>query len=197
MKTLKTIQTLARIGKILSKICFILSLVGAGICIVGLICLPLGGEEILKIGGITLHGLTGVNADEGVRIAAVALSGWSIVCIGEAVLAKFAQRYFANELTAGTPFTPAGAGELMRLGILSIALSVGSVIVSEIVQAIMAAILDVAIKRADVSFDPGGAIALGIMFIVAALLCRYGAEITNETGNADCSNEGLQAVTEQ
>lgn len=177
MKTLKTIQTLAKIGKILSKIAFILSLVGACLCVVGLICLPLGSGEILKIGGVTLHGLLGVSAGEGIKIAAVALSGWLAICICEAVLAKFSERYFANELAAGTPFTLDGARELTRLGVLTIALPLGSVVISEIAQAIVANVLLVTMEQAHVSFDLGGSIVLGIMFLVASQLCRYGAEL--------------------
>lgn len=184
-KTLKTIQTLGKIGKILSKIAFVFALVGACACAVGLICLPFGSGEILKIGGVTLYGLMDVEPGEGAAIAAAALSGWLIVCAGEAVLAKFAQLYFENELDAGTPFTLAGAKELLRLGILTIAIPLGSAVVAEIVQGIVAGVLDVTASRADISFDNGGSVTLGVMFLVMSLLCRYGAELSGGAEEPD------------
>lgn len=78
----------------------------------------------LSIGKIKIHGT--ILSDVGVNAAnfAAALSGWMIVCAGEAVVAKFAEIYFKNELQAETPFTIGGAKELQRLGILVIAVSV-------------------------------------------------------------------------
>lgn len=78
----------------------------------------------MSIGKIKIHGT--ILSDVGVNAAnfAAALSGWMIVCAGEAVVAKFAEIYFKNELQAETPFTIGGAKELQRLGILVIAVSV-------------------------------------------------------------------------
>ena len=56
MNTLKTIQTLSKIGKILSKIVYICCVVGFCGCIVGIISLGLGGE-VFKLGGVTVHSI--------------------------------------------------------------------------------------------------------------------------------------------
>ena len=56
MNTLKTIQTLAKIGKIFSKIIFICCLVGFCGCIVGIVSLAIGAETF-KLGGVTFHNM--------------------------------------------------------------------------------------------------------------------------------------------
>ena len=174
MKTLKTIQTLSKIGKIISKIMFICCIVGFCVCIVGIIDLSLG-TPVLKLGGVTLESVLQNKADvtPGTMYASVAAA--AILCVGEGVLAKFAVRYFDRELTDGTPFTFDGAKELLRLGILSICIPVGVRIIAQIVQTVLAKVLtDVEPLNA----DPAGSVAFGIMLIVAALLCKYGAELS-------------------
>ena len=118
MKTLETIQRFSRLGRTLSKTAFVLAVIGFCGCVLGIFSLALGSDGAIHWGGVTIHGiLTGVEELGSVQAALV---GWLILCAGEAVLAKFAERYFRNELTAR--------------------------------------------------------IALGVMFLVLSLLCRYGAE---------------------
>ena len=78
----------------------------------------------MSIGKIKIHGTILSNVGVNAANFAAALSGWMFVCAGEAVVAKFAEIYFKNELQAETPFTIGGAKELQRLGILVIAVSV-------------------------------------------------------------------------
>lgn len=80
-----------------------------------------GNGEMPRIGAITLHGLIYEKYGYNGRSIAATLSGSLLVCAGEAALAKFAESYFRNEQKAETPFTSAGAKELLRLGILTIA----------------------------------------------------------------------------
>lgn len=180
MKSLKTIQALAGIGKILSRIAFIFSVIGFCGCIAGLLSLGLGsGGELLRIGGITLHGV--ISGKYGVSDGGViaALVGWLFICAGEAVLAKFAEICFKNEQKAGTPFTLAGAKELLRLGILTIVLPTGCAVLASIAEGIAAGFLDVSKAAAmDMHFDSEASVVLGVMFILGSLLCRYGAELS-------------------
>ncbi len=177
-KSLKTIQTLAKIGRIFSKIVYICSIVGGCICLVGLICLPIGGGVILKIGGVSIWGITDAELGNGMKAACGVMAGSVLICAGEAVLAGFAAKYFKNELSAGTPFTLDGADELKKLGILTIIIPICSNMLANIVCAILSA-------GKDTGFDNGGSVALGVMFIVAALLCRYGAELSEKSNSAD------------
>ena len=177
MKTLGTIQKLSKIGKVLSKIAFIMSLVGFCGCIAGLISLRFGSGSVLKIGGMTLHGILSENAGAAGKRTAAALSGWLIVCAGEAVLAKFAEGYFKEELRAGTPFTMPGAKALLRLGILTLAIPTGCALLGSVAEGVIAGVLNVEETAAmGLYFESGASIVLGMMLMLGALLCRYGAE---------------------
>ena len=174
MKSLQTIQTLSKLGKVLSKINYIFCMIGAIGCAVGLASLPFADQGIFKIGGVSIHGLIVNNAGIDLTSLYPAMTGAMILCIGQTVLAKYAEIYFRNELTAGTPFTVDGAKELLRLGILTICIPLGCLIVAEIVSGIMAGFLNcddlLKIENAD-------SVILGVMFIIMSVLCRYGAEL--------------------
>ena len=183
MKSLKTIQKFSGIGRILSKIAFVLSMVGFCGCIAGLISLSFADAGVIRIGGVTLYGMISEKIGYGTGAAAAALFGWMIVCAGEAVLAKFAEHYFKNELKAGTPFTFAGAREMLRLGILTLAVPTGCAVAGSIVEGIAAGFMNIEkVSAMDMYFDGAWSIALGVMFIAVSLLCRYGAEVTENAG---------------
>ena len=183
MKSLDTIQKMSKIGKFLSKIAFIFSVIGFCGCIVGLLSLSFGNDSLIKIGGVTLHGLVSEEYGYNIKSISATLSGWMIVCAGEAVLAKFAEVYFKNELKAETPFTLAGAKELLRLGILTLTIPTGCAVVGSIVEGIIAGFMKVEKAAAmDMYFDNESSIVLGIMFILGSLLCRYGAELREHPG---------------
>lgn len=177
MKTLKTIQTLAKIGKILSCIAFIFACIGFGGSVVGALSAAFGGGFAIKLGGVTLYDLFGGARYSELEGVCAALLGWMIVCAGEAVVAKFAELYFKRELAAGTPFTLGGAKELTRLGVLTLAVPTDCAVLAAVVSGIAASFLH-ASEAMDVHFDNGVSIALGVMFLAAALLCRLGAEQT-------------------
>ena len=183
MKSLATIQKLSKIGKILSNIAFVFSVIGFFGCIAGIFSLSFGADNLLKFGGVTLHGLISEHLGCDAQGVLAALFGWLFVCAGEAVLAKFAENYFKNELKAETPFTFDGAKELLRLGILTLAIPTGSTIIGRIAEEIAAGLMKVE-KAAvmNMNFDNESSIVLGIMFIIGSLMCRYGAEL-QETVN--------------
>lgn len=177
MKTLNTIQTLSKIGRIFSKIIFIFSIIGAAGCAVGMACLPFADIGIIKIGSVTVYGLIANKADIQLQGLYSPMAGAMIVCIGQAILAKFAQSYFTHELAAGNPFTSDGANEMRRLGILCICISIAAQILSQIVSSIIA---EFAGSCEMLKLDGGDSIAIGIMFIVMSQLCKYGSELTQK-----------------
>ena len=181
MKSLNIIQKLSKTGKILSKIAFIFSVIGFCGCIAGLLSLNFGNGGLLKLGGVTLHGLIPEEYGYKVKSITSTLSGWMIVCSGEALLARFAEFYFKNELKAGTPFTFGGAKELLRLGILTLAVPTGSTVIGSIVEGIVAGFMKIEKDAVmNMYFDNEASIVLGIMFILGSLLCRYGAEMKED-----------------
>ena len=183
MNTLEPIQKLAKLGKVLSRIAFVFAVVGVCGCVAGLLSVCFGSGLPIKLGNVTLHGL--IDADYGSNIKSITatLYGWLIVCAGEAVLARFAACYFRNELAAGTPFTQAGAQELLRLGILTLALPVGCAVAGRIVEGMVAGSL--AVEKAagvDLALGSEASVVLGVMFLLGALLCRHGAELGRGSG---------------
>ena len=177
MNSLKTIQVLYKMGKIFSKIIFVFCIVGFCFCVAGILSLACGLETI-KLGNVTLKGL--IQTEAGLSMAGMYTSmiAAMILCAGEAVLSKFAEHYFTQELICKTPFETEGAKELMRLGILTICIPLGTQMVAEIFQAVMEQGFE---GVAALKLDNSGSVALGVMFILMSLLCRYGAQIREES----------------
>lgn len=174
-KSLQTIQTLNKIGKVLSKIVFICCLVGAIGCIIGIVSVALmGADEVLKIGGVSIHSLIEKEAEMSIVTMYVNMFVGMATCFAEAVVSRMAHRYFSNELEAGTPFTFAGADELLRLGIIAIAVPLGTTIASAIGVGIVSAFFEGVEK---VELGNGVSLTLGIMFIVMSVIFRYGSEL--------------------
>lgn len=111
-KTLSTILTIFKVAKILARVVFILCLIGAGGCLLGLCVLSFVGSVIPA----------DVLLDEGVNLSSSYLSCLTglVGCAGRSVFAYLSERYFLNVLNDGTPFTFKGSNELFRLGVITI-----------------------------------------------------------------------------
>lgn len=173
MKALNAIQILAKIGKVFSKIVFVFCIVGFCLCIAGIVSLALGAEAF-KIGSVTITSIIEKNAEMNVPTLYAAMAIGILFCAAEAVLCKFAERYFKNELADGTPFTQRGAGELFRLGILTIVLPLAVVIVCAIGVSVAQNILP---EIAKVSTGDFASVGLGVVMLILSLFCQYGAEL--------------------
>lgn len=173
MKTLNTIQTLSKIGKILSKIAYICCIVGLGGCVVGAVAMVVGANAA-NGSSTTLQSIFEAEANVSVGTVWAAIAVGAILCIGQIAVARMAWRYFKNELAAGTPFTFDGAKELLRLGISTAWIPVVSAIAAQIAQEVISQFMTNVEK---LSFGGYDSVALGVMFIVASFLCKYGAEL--------------------
>jgi hypothetical protein len=179
MKTLNTIQILAKIGKVLSIIAHVCCMIGGICCAVTAGLLGFCGEDAISFAKDNADQID----DEQARLIIEKLTNPMMItiiaiaaafCFAGAVVARFATNYFKHEIEDGTPFTMRGAKELMRLGIIYIAVNLGVSIVAGAVFAIASKSWDLADKY---EFN-GQSIGLGIVFIVVSLICRYGAELT-------------------
>ncbi len=178
-KSLKTIQLLSKIGRILSTIVFICSIIGVAGCVLGAVTLSLGWTETFKIGGVTVHGLIENSAEMSIGSLYATMAAGGILSAGECVIAKFSELYFKHELSDGTPFTFAGAKELHRLGIIAIAVSIGSIVLASIVHAIMAHAMT---GVGEMNLDSTPSIGIGITFIIMSVIFKYGAEQAQPEG---------------
>lgn len=183
MNTLKAVQTLSKIGKVLSKIVYICCIIGFCGCAVGIVAMLIGGESV-KLSGVALHSIlqTEAGIDGGTIWAAIAVG--LILFVGEFFISNMAYRYFDRELKAGTPFTLNGAKELMHLGISVIWIPIVAVVLAQVAQGMIAQFMENAEK---LNLDGFNSVALGIMFIVMSLLCKLGAEEAQK-------NEPIQKV---
>ena len=91
MNTLKVIQTLSKIGKILSRIVFVCYVVGFCGCIIGVISLGLGGE-VFKLGGVTIHSIIESHSHMSMPTLYTAMAVGMVICAAEAVLSKLTCR---------------------------------------------------------------------------------------------------------
>lgn len=173
---LRIIQTLAKLGKTASFVIFILCIVGASACLAGASALLLTSSLEMS-DGITLAQFIESKSTITVNgiYAACAIGG--VMCIGEAIAAKYVENYFKLELNDGTPFVVSSAQYLRKVGTIKIVATVACTIISMIIYQIMANAFGGA---QDISIDNSLSIVLGIVFVIASIILEYGAEQLNK-----------------
>ena len=172
MKSLDTVQKIAKVIHIICQVLFVCAIVGAAGALIGalaLFMLPILGERVVELI------VSEVNVETAVQLA-VGLIAESIFLCGQIVAMGYVLRYLKNELADGTPFTARGAGELLKVGIISLAVPAGALAVSAIVVAIGNA-QDVISNN----YDMLG----GIIMILMSFVFRYGAELEEKNNNAE------------
>ena len=169
-KNLTIIQKCARVFRILVRVGLILSIVG----------LVLGAAAAVLWGRWNNTPDSGIDAldrlmaviDRGSYYRTLAtLIADTAACAISGSLLWFAHSYLTHELADGTPFTGSGATELRRLGVLTILLPLASLIV----RAIPYAAFDVSVPG---GMDNASSVVLGVVLIIASVVFRYGAELT-------------------
>lgn len=165
-KTLSNILTVFKVVKIISKVVFILCIVGGAGCLIGLTALPMM-EALLPMDLL---------AEEGLDLPTTYLSCivGLIVCVGEAIFAFLAERYFGHVLEAGTPFTLAGAKECFRLGIASLIIEVATSVAAGVAAGIL---LLFSQNLTEIDADASISLSAGLLFLFLSLIFRYGSEL--------------------
>lgn len=171
-KSLKTVQTICKVCKVLAEIAFVLLVVGAVLVLACGIFIGAGKmDALVSSGGVVLDDMlqqTGVTQE---YVTAVIVC-MTIIIAAEAVVAKFINVYFKHELKAGTPFTFEGAKEMLRLGIITIAVPAGASLVATIVFGIMAAG-----SGLDSEFNFEISLGMGLVFLALSPLLKHGTEL--------------------
>lgn len=179
-KSLKTVQTVCKVCKVLAEIAFVLLVVIVALMLAAAIFTGTGNfDALLLSGGVVLDDMlqqTGVTQDYMVAVF-VCLT---IIIAAEAVVAKFINVYFKHELKAGTPFTFEGAKEMLRLGIITIAVPAGASLVATIVFGIMAAG-----SGLDSEFNFEISLGMGLVFLALSPLLKHGTELRLRAQNAE------------
>ena len=195
-KTLKAIQILAKIGRILSIIAYVASMIGAITCAVCAGLFAIYGKDAISTAKDNMNQIEDEQARQileklDVPMLITMMGIAAVLCAAGCVVAHFAKKYFKHELEDGTPFTMRGAKELMRLGIIHICVNIGVSIVAGAVWAIVQQSIE---GLEDSNFE-GVPIGLGIVFIIVSLICRYGAELTEGKTEAAPAVEEAPAET--
>lgn len=169
-KNLTIIQKCARVFRILVRVGLILSIVGLVFGAAAAV-LWVRWNNMPDSGIDTLERLMAM-VDRGSYYRTLAtLIADTAACGISGLLLWFAHRYLTHELADGTPFTDSGATELRRLGVLTILLPLASLIV----RAIPYAAFDVSVPG---GMDNASSVVLGVVLIIASVVFRYGAELT-------------------
>ena len=190
-KTLNTIQTIMKIGKVLSIIVFVCCIIGAAGCVLGILGLAIASAvdtlTLWKIIMAISEGKGGVLTVGGAYFLCIMSA---ISCIAEAVIAYLALRYFKKELAAGTPFTFEGSKELFRLGLINICVVFGLALFEEIFGVIIWGVWGVT----DV-YEGSASVSTGVWMLLLSVFFKHGAEIAQSREQEN--NAGNDGVKEE
>ncbi len=170
-KNLNTIQKIAKAGRIISKIIFIFSIIGAVASFIGV-------SALWGLHKVELDGVEVVNIIEeaGAPFVTTMFSACISIlyCISSAVIFKFAEIYFSNELEVGTPFTYDGAKELLRLGLIGLILPLCISAISSIAFTVTK--LFWPILEPDALIE-SPSIGIALIVIIISFILKYGADL--------------------
>ena len=174
MKSLKTIQSFAKVGKVLSTIAFVVSIVGVCLSAAGIVTYAIFGNGAVKIGDVTIQSLIEKEVKLSDAGLYTLLAAGAAACAAEIFIAAKAKKYFTHELEEGTPFTLPLAKEMRSLGIFALIVSLVTGFVCSVGIAIMEKYAPELEQNANAAF---GSVGIAVAFIVVSFICEYGAEI--------------------
>ncbi len=164
---LSTIQTFHKLGRILSTVVLVISVLVFVFSLTGAVLAAFGLESMV-------YELFSVENPVSSGALYLAISSAFLSSLGEIIVSRYAVRYFKAELKAGTPFNSDNAKRLRTLGILNIVIPVTVVIIKSVFHMVLQ-------KRfgdiGENEYELISPVAIGLMFIVLSLVCRYGSEI--------------------
>ena len=161
-KSLKILQTVAKVARIVCKVLFILCVVGACGSLVGFIATLIVGP-LFETSGMSPLSTSILDYVVGL-----------FSCAGEAILFRMGERYFEHELAAGTPFTKRGAKELFRWGIASIIVSLAVSVASAIVVGIVSVFSSSAVEP-DITMS--WSLGTGLTMLLLSVIFEHAAEL--------------------
>ena len=171
MKSLRIIQILAKIARVICIIVFVCSIIGAVGCISGLIALPLTQDAIV-IDGKTLAEYL-LEKDIPIEKAYAAMATGLASCGVSIFLSKYNELFFKREIELGSPFNDEIVKRMRKVAIVNIVVS----LVLSVACAISISIVENVTKiNMSFRFDYFSSIGYGISLLIISLFCDYGAE---------------------
>lgn len=169
---LSTIQTFHKLGRILSTIVLVVSVL---VFVFSLTCAAAAAFGLEK----TIYDFFSVDSPVTSGELYFGISSTIIGALGEIIVSRYAVKYFKAELESGTPFNRDNAKKLRNLGILNIVIPITIVILKSVFHMVLQS------RFGDIGeneYELISPVAVGLMFIVLSLVCRYGSEIDNKEG---------------
>lgn len=191
MKNFETIRKLSNLGRILSKIVFICSIIGicvVALCMVGIIVGFNYTEIVNEIADIIASILQedikmGANLN---TLLTVVFVTTMIELVGNLITAKYAENYFKKVIFNGTPFDEDNSKRLFKLGVLLIVIPLSASLINQVATSVF--ILKEGISGSFKLSVPSDVI-LGGLFIFMSYICKYGAETIKEKAAEDIPDE--------
>ncbi|MBQ8177714.1 MAG: hypothetical protein IJ033_00840 [Clostridia bacterium] len=201
-KTLSTIQGLMRLGRVLTIITLVFSIIGMVGCAVGGVALYATGDLIIETeqGDITLGEFVYDETMATMEMLYFVIIVAFFACMTEVIISDRMAKYFKFELSEGTPFTFEGAKKLKKVGILAIVLP----IVVEIVAAVIAVFLLANVPEAlpatestSTEITYASSLGTGVMMLIFSLIFKHGAELNEAQKKANMEKDALAKKAEQ
>lgn len=192
MKSLRIIQTLFKVARVIALIFFILSIIGASGCFLAVIILASMSNVVLYDGQTLAQIMANNNTDINAVIASVVFG--MLGCGFSIFLSKYSELFFLKELKAGTPFTREMAKEMRRYGLVYIIVTISATVIMSIAYGITAIFVK-SLRSYDFSFHIGS-IVFGLFMIILSVFCDYGAEL-QETKENEVVEEIKEEKTEE
>lgn len=175
MRSLRRIQILCKIGKIICLVLFILAIIGAAGCLISIPALALGKglSESIRIEGKTFEEYI---AEQGMSMPAlyVALAVGLFFCGVGIFLAKYNQLFYERELKDGTPFTRDFVKYMRKVALVNIIVSASAGIIVAIALAICKLTIDLSgLKNDGFSWSTLG---YGISLLILSIFVEYPVE---------------------
>ena len=185
MKSLKIIQVLAKIIWIICKVLFVIFIIGAAGCLLGISLFTL--VQPIKVNADQT--VAQLLAEKGVNTAQAyaGMSAGLISCGGGIFLAKYTELFFKEELDAGTPFKHDIVKKMRKVALVNIIVSLGLSILCGIVVGVICAVNHIE-NNSDL-FKIFSTIGFGLALLVISLFCEYGADLAEPKEEVDARPE--------
>ncbi len=166
MKSLERVQKLSKIISIFVQIIFVCCIVALVGSVLGILSVAIIGKDPAVWAQISRDAQTTVTFD---MLMCYCIVG-AILSAGEIALYYYVKEFYKKELTIGTPFNKEIVRDMQKIGILHIAIPLGTLILSSIVMAIF---------RVDVDFANIGDLTIGLVYLALSFVFDYGADLRN------------------
>lgn len=176
---LKILQTLAKLGKIFSKIIMIFSIVATVGCAIGLIALLVSTNNLSSMDSSFYSSIEAETNIPFIAAYAGCIVGL-LTCPVEIINCVFAKKYFEYQLEIGTPFNEECANRMKKLGIVCIVTSLITTILTAVINVISLNGTDLI---NDFEFDFASGLSLGITFIIISIILKSATQQIENQNN--------------